>query len=712
MRLMTKLTPPVARKDPHTLSLHGHVLQDDYGWLREKESPETLEYLAAENAYTAAVMEPLQPPIDTLYAEMLSHIQQTDVSVPYREGRFDYYARTVEGEQYPIYCRVPAEAGSASRSLPPAEGFADEEVLLNVNRLAEGQAFMSIGASVVSDDGNWLAYTTDNTGFRQYTLHVKNLVTGEMLGSLAERVGSVTWAADDRTLFYSVEDEETKRPYEIVRRVLDEDGRSFSAGDAVWEDEDERFNVGVGRTRDGQFLIVEAASHTTSEQWFLAATDPTGKLRCIEPRRDNIEYSADHRDGEFFIRVNDKGRNFRLVAAKVEQCGREHWQEILPHRDDAMLEDVDLFRNFFVACERFQGLPRLRIHDLTGQGSLAEQAGQTPREISFPEPTYTATPGTNREFDVKSYRYGYTSLVTPGSVFQYELATSESTLLKQLEVPGGFDRSLYASERIVATASDGVRVPISLVYRRDSFERGKNPLYVYAYGSYGYSLPIGFNSNRLSLLDRGVVLAYAHIRGGGEMGKPWHDAGRMMEKLNTFTDFISATEHLVAAGYGAKDRVGIEGGSAGGLLMGAVANMRPDLFRVVLSHVPFVDVMNTMLDASLPLTVAEYEEWGNPNEEAAFRYMLAYSPYDNVVAKEYPAMLVKTSLHDSQVMYWEPAKYVAKLRSLKLDDNLLLLHTNMQAGHGGASGRYDYLKEIAFDYAFLLWQLGVEKIEI
>ena len=712
MRLMTKLTPPVARKDPHTLSLHGHVLQDDYGWLREKESPETLEYLAAENAYTAAVMEPLQPPIDTLYAEMLSHIQQTDVSVPYREGRFDYYARTVEGEQYPIYCRVPAEAGSASRSLPPAEGFADEEVLLNVNRLAEGQAFMSIGASVVSDDGNWLAYTTDNTGFRQYTLHVKNLVTGETLGSLAERVGSVTWAADDRTLFYSVEDEETKRPYEIVRRVLDEDGRSFSAGDAVWEDEDERFNVGVGRTRDGQFLIVEAASHTTSEQWFLAATDPTGELRCIEPRRDNIEYSADHRDGEFFIRVNDKGRNFRLVAAKVEQCGREHWQEILPHRDDAMLEDVDLFRNFFVACERFQGLPRLRIHDLTGQGSLAEQAGQTPREISFPEPTYTATPGTNREFDVKSYRYGYTSLVTPGSVFQYELATSESTLLKQLEVPGGFDRSLYASERIVATASDGVRVPISLVYRRDSFERGRNPVYVYAYGSYGYSLPIGFNSNRLSLLDRGVVLAYAHIRGGGEMGKPWHDAGRMMEKLNTFTDFISATEHLVAAGYGAKDRVGIEGGSAGGLLMGAVANMRPDLFRLVLSHVPFVDVMNTMLDASLPLTVAEYEEWGNPNEDAAFQYMLAYSPYDNVVAKEYPAMLVKTSLHDSQVMYWEPAKYVAKLRSLKTDNNLLLLHTNMQAGHGGASGRYDYLKEIAFDYAFLLWQLGVEKIEI
>ncbi len=711
MRPITKLKPPVARKDPRKLPLYGQVLQDDYAWLREKESPETLQYLNAENVYTAAVMEPLQPLIDTLYAEMLNHIQQTDVSVPYRDGRFDYYARTVEGQQYPIYCRVPAEKGPARRPLPPVEGFADEEVLLDVNRLAEGEAFMSIGASVVSDDGNLLAYTTDNTGFRQYTLHVKNLLTGETLKSLAERVGSVAWAADDRTLFYSVEDEETKRPYQIVRRVLDAAKQSFSAGETAWEDPDERFNVGVGRTRDGKYLFVEAASHTTSEQWYLAAGDPMGTLRCVEPRRDDIEYYADHRDGVFFIRVNDTGRNFRLVTAKVEQPSREHWQEILSHRDDVMLEDVDLFQKFFVACERYHGLPRLRIYNLTGEGSLAEQARKTPREISFPEPTYTATPGTNREFDAMSYRYGYTSLVTPSSVFQYDMATSESLLLKQLEVPGGFNLALYASERIFATASDGVRVPISLVYRRDRLERGKNPLYVYAYGSYGYSLPIGFNSNRLSLLDRGVVLAYAHIRGGGEMGKPWHDAGRMMHKLNTFTDFISATEYLIANDYGAKDRVAIEGGSAGGLLMGAVANMRPDLFRVVLSHVPFVDVMNTMLDASLPLTVAEYEEWGNPNEEAAFQYMRAYSPYDNVAAKEYPTMLVKTSLNDSQVMYWEPAKYVAKLRSLKTDDNLLLLHTNMQAGHGGASGRYDYLKEIAFDYAFLLWQLGVVKAE-
>ncbi len=405
----------------------------------------------------------------------------------------------------------------------------------------------------------------------------------------------------------------------------------------------------------------------------------------------------------FSFATNDSGRNFRLVTAPVTNCGREHWQEVLAHRDEVMLEDVDLFRDFYVAIERFQGLPRLRIHDLSNPDSHA-------REILFPEPTYTAAPGINRVFETNRYRYAYFSLVTPSSTFEYDVAKGKSTLLKQLEIPGGFDRSLYASERIFATAPDGVQVPVSIVYRKDCFERGRNPLYLYAYGSYGYSLPIGFSGNRLSLLDRGVVVAYAHIRGGGDMGKTWHDAGRMMNKLNTFTDFIAATEHLAAAGYGAKERVGIEGGSAGGLLMGAVANMRPDLFRVVLSHVPFVDVMNTMLDATLPLTVAEYEEWGNPNEEPAFRYMLGYSPYDNIEAKNYPAMLVKTSLHDSQVMYWEPAKYVAKLRSLKTDNNLLLLHTNMQAGHGGASGRYDYLKEIAFDYAFLLWQLGVERI--
>lgn len=706
------IAPPVADKVPRAVSLHGHTLQDDYAWLRDKESKQTLDYLTAENAYTASIMEPAQPLIDTLYDEMLSHIQQTDVSVPYRKGRFDYYSRTQEGKQYPIYCRVPATLDAPAPPVPPLEGFPDEEILLDVNKLAEGEAFMAVGMSAITEDSDWLAYTTDNTGFRQYTLHVRHLPTATVMANVAECVGSVVWAADSRTLFYSVEDEETKRQYRIFRCRLAGQGAaaSFSQPELVWEEPDERFNVGIGITRDKAFLIMESASHTTSEEWFLSADDPTGNFLCVEPRRDNIEYDVDHRDGLFFIRVNDTGRNFRLVTTPVSAHAREHWKEVLPHRDDIMLEGIDLFRDFFVACERSEGLPRLRIHRLSKTSNLPEEDEVAVKEISFPEPSYTAGPGVNCEFDTHLYRYGYTSLVTPASTFQYDIATGESTLLKQAEIPGGFDRTLYVSERIFATASDGQKIPISVVYRKDRFQHNQNPLYVYAYGSYGYSLPIGFSASRLSLLNRGVVLSYAHIRGGGDLGKPWHDAGRMMQKLNTFTDFIAATEHLVNAGYGAANRVAIEGGSAGGLLMGAVSNMRPDLFRVVLAHVPFVDVMNTMLDASLPLTVAEYEEWGNPNEADAFRYMLSYSPYDNLAAKPYPPMLVKTSLNDSQVMYWEPAKYVAKLRSLKTDNNLLLLHTNMQAGHGGASGRYDYLKETAFDYAFMLWQLGVEKL--
>jgi oligopeptidase B len=448
---------------------------------------------------------------------------------------------------------------------------------------------------------------------------------------------------------------------------------------------------------------MESASHTTTESWVLAAADPDGAFTLICEREDEHEYSVDHRNGLWFIRTNDRGRNFRLVTAPVTGPERANWTERIAHRDDVMLEDVDLFAGFFVACEREKGLPQLRVHPFAGAGAEAEAA----EEISFPEPAYSAHPHINRIFETTTFRYGYQSLVTPSSVFEYDVESGASKLLKQLEVPGGFDRTLYASERVHATAADGVRVPVSLVYRKDKRVAGQNPLYVYGYGSYGYSLPLGFSSNRLSLLDRGVVMAFAHIRGGGDMGEPWHDAGKMLVKRNTFTDFVAAVEYLVDAGYGDKARVAIEGGSAGGLLMGAVTNLRPDLFRAVVSHVPFVDVMNTMLDATLPLTVPEYEEWGDPNQESYFTYMLSYSPYDNLKAGSYPAMLVKTSLHDSQVMYWEPAKYVAKLRTLKTDGNSLLLVTNMQAGHGGASGRYDYLKEISFDYAFLLREFGL-----
>ena len=694
--------PPVARKDRRETVLHGITLTDEYAWLRDKDSSEVTEYLKAENAYAEALTGDLAPLREQLYNEMLSHIKQTDESAPYREGDWWYYVRTEEGKQYSIFCRVP-DGREAGTSGPVHK---DEQIILDGNQLAEGQPFFAIGATDISDDGRWLAYTTDITGFRQYSLHIKDLETGETLPDPQrpgpqDRVGSVSWAADNATLFYTVEDEEQKRQFQLYRHTLH---APYTEDVLVYQDDDERFNIGVGRTRDGKYMVLESGSHTTTECLVLAADQVNGRFEVISPREDEHEYSVDHRNGQWFIRTNDRGRNFRLVTAPVVNASRENWVERIPHRDSVMLEDVDLFANFFVACEREDGLPRLRLWRFQDETPEANPAG----EIAFPEPAYSASPGINRIWETTRFRYGYQSLVTPGSVFEYDLESRDSTLIKQQEVPGGFDRTLYGSERIHATAPDGVKVPISLVYRRDKFKRDmRNPLYVYGYGSYGYPLPLGFNSNRLSLLDRGVVIAYAHIRGGGDLGKPWHDAGKMLVKRNTFTDFIAAVEHLARAGYGDHARVAIEGGSAGGLLMGAVTNLRPDLFRVVLSHVPFVDVMNTMLDASLPLTVPEYEEWGDPNQEEYFKYMLSYSPYDNLKAADYPAMLVKTSLNDSQVMYWEPAKYVAKLRTLKTDKDPLLLVTNMEAGHGGASGRYDYLKEIAFDYAFLLRELRI-----
>jgi oligopeptidase B len=679
--------PPTARRQQTVNTFHGHRLTDDYAWLREKTSPEVIAFLEQENAYTRAVMKPTEDLQAKLYDEMLSHIKETDISVPFRDKDYFYYSRTEQGAQYPIYCR---KHGSLE---------AEEEVILDMNQLAIGESFMALGALTVSDDGNLLAYSTDTTGFRQYTLHIKDLRTGEVLPDQAQRVGSVVWAADHRTLFYTVEDEETKRQFQLYRHVVSEPQDKDAL---VYEEADERFNVGAGRTRDGEYLVLESASHTASEEQFLPAADPQGRWTLIEPRRENIEYYSDHREGLWYIRVNDTSRTFRLITTPVATPGRAHWRELIAHREDVMLEELDLFQSFAVLVERSNGLPHLKVRFFDNQGSFT---GPSP-EIAFPEPTYSAHPHVNREFVTDTFRYGYQSLVSPTSVYEYNVTTGQSTLLKELEVPGGFDRSLYRSERLFATAPDGTRIPVSIVYRRDKKGDGANPLYIYGYGSYGYALPVGFNSNRLSLLDRGFILAYAHIRGGGDMGKPWHDAGRLMNKMNTFTDFIAVTEYLTAQGYGDSGRVAMEGGSAGGLLMGAVANLRPDLYRAVLSHVPFVDVMNTMLDPTLPLTIGEYEEWGDPNQPDAFAYMLQYSPYDNLDRKPYPAMLVKTSLHDSQVMYWEPAKYVAKLRTLKTDDNLLLLETNMSAGHGGASGRYDYLKEIALDYAFLLQELG------
>jgi oligopeptidase B len=673
--------PPAAKKVKKVETLHGQPWADDYFWLRDKANPEVAAYLEAENAYTDAVMGPTKALQADLYKEMLGHIKETDVSVPYREGGYFYYSRTEEGKQYPIYCR---KKGSLD---------APEEVTLDLNKLAEGQKFMAIGAYTVTDDGSLLAYTTDNTGFREYTLHVKDLRTGQLRPETAEKVASVAWANDGQTLFYT-KDDPAKRPYRLYRLRL---GAPLP-GDLVYEEKDELFRIGVGRSRSKGYIFLGSGSLTTSEVRYIRADQPTAEWKVVSPRRHEHEYEVDHHGDRFYIRTNDKGRNFRLVSAPVSDPRPESWTEVVPHRPDVMLEGLELFKNHYVLLERERGLPEFRVTDFRTGAS---------HPVEFPEPAYSAFSGANAEFDTPVFRYSYQSLVTPSSVFDYDMDKRTAVLLKEQPVPGGFDRANYASERLFATAKDGVKVPISLVYRKGTKRDGTAPMLLTGYGAYGYPYPVTFSSNRLALLDRGVSFAIAHIRGGGEMGKAWHDQGRMMNKKNTFTDFIAAAEFLVAGNYTAKDRLAIEGGSAGGLLMGAVTNMRPDLFKAVVSRVPFVDVINTMVDASLPLTAGEWEEWGDPRKKPDYDYILSYSPYDQIAAKPYPALLVKTSFNDSQVMYWEPAKYVARLRAAKTDTNPLLFKTNMAAGHGGASGRYDYLREVAFDYAFVLTQLGV-----
>ena len=675
-------TPPVAKKVPHVTEINGRKLVDNYFWLRDKPNPEVRAYLEAENAYTDAVMKATEPFQKKLYDEMLSRIKENDVDVPYKEGDYFYYSRTEAGKQYQIRCR---RKGSLD---------APEQVLLDINELAKGQVYMGVFAYAASPDGNLLAYSTDNTGFRQYVLHVKDLRTGQDLVDHAEKVGSVVWANDNKTIFYTVEDS-AKRQYRLYRHTVNTTGSDA----LVYEEKDERFNLYAEKARSHAYIFLVSGSHTTTEARFIPADQPMAEWKVMESRRQDIEYYPDHNGNFFYIRVNDTGRNFRLVKAPVSDPRAQNWQELVPQRPAVMLDDIDFFKNYYVSSERENGLPQLRVTDLA--------TGQSHR-VEFPEPAYVVFGYINREYDTTKFRYQYQSFITPQSVFEYDMANGTSTLLKQKEVPGGYDRTRYQVEQIYATAADGMKVPISVVHLKTAKLDGTGPLYLYAYGSYGFPMDIFFNSNLFSMVDRGVVAAIAHIRGGGEMGKAWHDDGRMMHKKNTFTDFIACAEYLVSNGYGSKDRLTIEGRSAGGLLMGAVLNMRPDLFHAALVGVPFVDVINTMLDESLPLTVPEFEEWGNPKEKAAFDYMISYSPYDNIEAKAYPNMLVKTSFNDSQVMYWEPAKYVAKMRALRTDHNILILKTNLDpAGHGGASGRYDRLKEAAFDYAYLLTQMGI-----
>ena len=676
------LTPPVADKIHTEHPINGAVLIDDYAWLRQRSDPKVHAYLESENAHAEAFTAAEKPFAEKLYNETLSHIKQTDNSVPYRKNGYWYYSRTEEGKQYPILCR---RKGSLD---------APEEVMLDVNELAKGEKFMSLGSSTVSDDTNLLAYTTDNVGFRQFKLHIKDLRTGSTLPDTAERIDSLAWAADNKTLIYSTEDAQTKRSNLVHRHVL---GTDSASDPIVYDEKDERYGVYVNRTRDTKYLILHSESHVTTEIKFLDASTPTGDWKTIEPRHEGVRYQADEGNDVFYIRVNDTDPSYRLVTAPVATPGKDHWTEIFAARKDVPLEDVEAFKNFYVVTERVKGLPVLQVYHLDNKHACT---------IQVPEPAYFIGSATNSEFDTAKFRYSYQSPITPSSTMEYDVTSLTATILKTQEVPG-YDKSRYAVERLFLPAKDGTGIPTTVVYRKDLFKRGENPLFVYGYGSYGVDIPDTFSTTLLPLLDRGVVTTVAHIRGGGELGEAWHDAGKMMTKRNTFTDFIDSTDGLLAQGYGKRGLVGIEGASAGGLLMGAVTNMRPDLFKVVLCEVPFVDVMNTMLDASLPLTVPEYEEWGNPNQKAAFDYMLTYSPYDNVAAKPYPAILVQTSFDDSQVMYWEPSKYVAKLRALKTDKNPLVFFINMHGGHGGSSGRYDRIRESDRRYAFLLTQLGI-----
>jgi oligopeptidase B len=673
--------PPTAKKLAKSQTFHGETLNDDYFWLREKTDKEVISYLEAENAYTDAMMKGSEAFQEKLYQEMLGRIKQTDTNVPYRQDGYYYYSRTETGKQYPIFAR---KKGSLT---------APEEITLDLNELAQGQKYTAINTYVVSDDANLLAYSHDTTGFREYFLRIKDLRTGKLLPDDIGKVTNAFWA-DAKTLFYITEDA-AKRPHRLYRHTL---GEPKDKDVLVYEEKDELYRVSARRSRSRQYIFIGASSSNNTEYRYLRADKPGEPFKMIAPREGQHEYYPEHHGELFYIRTNDKGRGFRLVTAPTSDPQPKNWKEILPVRKGVTLEGLTMFANYYVVSERDQGLNKLRVVDL--------KSGQH-HYLEFPEPVYTAFANATPEFDTTILRYGYQSFTTPSSTYDYDMKTRKRELLKQQEVLGGYDATKYAAERVYAVAPDGVRVPVSLYYRKDLRKSGAQPLLLSGYGSYGIPSNPGFSSGRLSLVDRGVIFAIAHIRGGGDLGKEWHDEGKMMKKKNTFVDFIAAAEHLIKEKYTAKDQLVITGGSAGGLLMGAVTNMRPDLFKAVVTYVPFVDVINTMMDASLPLTVQEYLEWGNPNEKEAYAYMKSYSPYDNLAAKDYPTMLVKTSLNDSQVMYWEPAKYVAKLRTLKTDKNPLLIKINMGAGHGGSSGRYDALRETAFDYAFILQQFGI-----
>jgi oligopeptidase B len=678
--------PPVARVVPKTDTLHGDVRVDNYFWLRDRNNPDVISYLEAENRYADSSMAPTRQLQETLYQEILGRLKQTDTNVPDRIGPYLYYSRTVEGQQYPIFAR---RRGSME---------APEEIILDQNQMAQGKRYFGLGAYSVSPDHRLLAFSVDTTGSERFTLMVKNLETGEILPERVDSLGfGATWAADNRTLFYTRTDA-ANRPDRVFRHTL---GTPPAQDQMVFHEPDVLFRAGVYRTKDDRYLVISSGSFTTSEAWVAPADRPNDTFRVVVPRQKDLLYTVNHQDGRFVIRTNaDGANNFKLVTAPESDPSRARWTDLVPHRETVLLDGFDVFRDHLVLYERTNALRQIRIRDIRRNDEHL---------IAFEEPVYTAAPGSNPEYNTSMLRFGYQSMVTPFSVYDYDMASRRRELRKQNEVLGGYDPSQYATERTWARASDGTMVPVSLVYKKPFTRDGSRPMLLYAYGSYGSSTDPTFSSGNLSLLNRGVIFAIAHIRGGQEMGRSWYDQGKMLNKKNTFTDFIAVAEHLVRERYTSSERLAIRGGSAGGLLMGAVVNMRPDLFKAVVADVPFVDVINTMADASIPLTAGEWEQWGNPANEAEYRYMLSYSPYDNVERKAYPAMLVTTGLNDPRVAYWEPAKWVARLRAHKTDDNVLILRTNMGAGHGGSSGRYDALRETAFRYAFILHQLGIRQ---
>ena len=675
----------MVKKIPTKLEKHGHVRIDNYHWLRERENPEVIRYLNEENEYSAKEMDHARDFEERVFQEIKGRFKQTDMSVPYKRDDYFYYTRYEEQKEYPIYAR---KRGSLAQA---------EEIILNANILAQGHEFFSVGGWAVSSGQDLLAYAVDIEGRRIHTAYLKNLFTGELLLDVLPNVTeNLAWANDNRTLFYAKQDEITLREYQIYRHVV---GTDPAKDQLVFQEDDETFVSYIFKTKSKKFLMIVSAQTVSQEYRYLDADHPQGEFQVFLRREREHEYHIDHIDDRFVIRTNDGAKNFRLMWTPIAMPQRENWYEIIPHREDVYLSDVELFKNYFVLEERARGLTQIRV---------VPWSGRDDHYLAFDEPAYRASLGSNLEFDTTRLRFEYTSMKTPLSIYDYETTTRERVLLKREEILGGFDSDNYITERRYARASDGVEVPISIVYREGLTRNGENPLLLYGYGSYGVSIDAAFQSPRLSLVDRGFVFAIAHIRGGQELGRQWYEDGKLFKKKNTFSDFIACAEFLIREKFTRAEKLFAMGRSAGGLLMGAISNMRPDLFRGIVAEVPFVDVVTTMLDSSIPLTTGEYDEWGDPNQKEFYDYMLSYSPYDNVGNKYYPAMLVTAGLHDSQVQYWEPAKWVAKLRELKADKNRVLLKTNMEAGHGGASGRFRRHRETASSYVFLLDLAGIK----